>query len=380
MQKPHTDWSNRRYLIVEGDEKFRAWSEGVLRKVGAVNVHCAASCNDGLVQQEKLHADVVLIDFQLSDLHPVDFMRRIRKLQQKGDAETLIIPVATAADAAVLRQACLVGIQSFIRKPTDADNFLKRVNGALSNPRRFVFGRQYFGPERRLSQTDYDGADRRIPDAQPAAAPRSIPAAKLSQATGKTKPAQAGEKVKPPQTTGAAKPTARVAEKKATTLAPPIEPPRSQKPTGDDEPLVPVDDGEITLIEDVDVVGIVDKLSPEVNWRSKVTWIGCERGGQEGERASLQGSDLHGAELGRINLSSVNLREADLSDSDCTGTNFQGADLRQANLSRADISDGNLGVAKMRHSTLKNTRLDGANMRGADSPGRQCPDQPRIAD
>ncbi len=264
MQKPHTDWSNRRYLIVEGDEKFRAWSEGVLRKVGAVNVHCAASCNDGLVQQEKLHADVVLIDFQLSDLHPVDFMRRIRKLQQKGDAKTLIIPVATAADAAVLRQACLVGIQSFIRKPTDADNFLKRVNGALSNPRRFVFGRRYFGPERRLSQTDYDGADRRIPDAQPAAAPRSIPAAKLSQATGKTKPAQAGEKVKPPQTTGAAKPTARVAEKKATTLAPPIEPPRSQKPTGDDEPLVPVDDGEITLIEDVDVVGIVDKLSPEV--------------------------------------------------------------------------------------------------------------------
>ena len=136
MQTPHTDWNKRRYLIVEGDGDFRTWSEGVLRKVGAVNVHSAESCKDGLALQEKLHADVVLIDLQLSDVHPVDFMRRLRNLQEEGGAETLIIPVTAVADAAVLRQACLVGIQSFIRKPTDADNFLKRINGALSNPPR----------------------------------------------------------------------------------------------------------------------------------------------------------------------------------------------------------------------------------------------------
>ncbi|MDP6788726.1 MAG: response regulator [Rhodospirillales bacterium] len=176
-QTPQSVWNQTSFLIVEGDEEFRNWSEAVLRKVGAVAVYVAPSGKDGLTLQEQIHADVVLIDFQLSDLHPIDFMRRIRKLQQEGSAETLIIPTAESANAEVLRQACLVGIQSFIRKPTDTDNFLKRVGGALNNPKRFVFGRRFFGPERRMAQVQYGGGNRRRSTPKPATTPRSAPAA-----------------------------------------------------------------------------------------------------------------------------------------------------------------------------------------------------------
>ena len=348
MRTPSTDWNKWRYLIVDGDDDFRAWSEGVLHKVGATKVHSAASCKDGLVVQEKLHADVVLIDFQLSDLHPVDFMRRVRNLQEEGRAETLIIPVTAAADAAILRQACLVGIQSFIRKPMDGDNFLKRVEGALVNPRRFVFGRRYFGPERRLTQTAYSGAERRRPTTKP------------------------GAPLKPPRAAGeeiSAAPAAPPPVKKSAQPATPAAPPRTEEPESVDAPDAPVVDDEITLIADADVAAVVDDLSPVVKQavEGHLTWL--RTGGQEGERASLQGAELHGARLGQINLSNINLREADLSDADCTGINFQGADLRQANLSHANITSGNLGVAKLRHSTLKNTRLDGASLRGADLAG-----------
>ena len=377
MQTPNTDWNKRSYLIVEGDADFRAWSEGVLRKIGATNVHTAPSCKDGLALQEELHADVVLIDFQLIDLHPVDFMRRIRNLQEEGHAETLVIPVTAAADAAILRQACLVGIQSFIRKPTDADNFLKRVKGALINPRRFVFGRRYFGPERRLSQTAYRGTERRRPTAKPTTDPQRATAAKPPQAAGSAAPPQAAGSAAPPQVAGKPKPpqvagnadspqaAGRAKSAKSVT---PTELPRSPERAVGDGPKIPVDDGVITLIEDADVASMVDNLSPVVKQavEGHLAWL--RTGGQEGERASMQGSDLHGAELSSVKLSNANLREADLSNAICTGINLQGADLRQANLSHADFTGGNLGVARLRHSTLKKTRLDGANFAAPTSP------------
>ena len=415
MQTPRTDWNKKRYLIVDGDEKFRSWSEGVLRKVGATEVRSVPTCKDGFVLQKEYRADVLLVDLQLRDMHPVDFMRRVRKLEEEGQAETLIIPVTASADAAILRQACLAGIQSFIRKPTDVDNFIKRVEGALINPRRFVFGRRYFGPERRLKQTAYEGAERRRPTAAPVAPPRPTAADATPVVAGKKKPTAAAQPAKPAAATQPAKPAAAAQPAKPAAAAQPAKPaaaaqpakpaapaqptkpaaaaqptkptapaapakktavpktpaetPLAKKPAVVDEPESLIDDGGITLIADTDVAAIDEDLSPGVKQaiENHMTWL--RTGGEEGERASLQGSDLHGAHLGRIDLSNVNLREADLSDADCAGINLQGADLRQANLSHANITEGNLGVAKLRHSSFKNTRLDGANLRGADLAG-----------
>lgn len=380
MPTPHSDWSQRRFLIVEGDEEFRTWSEAVLKQTGATEVRSVPTCKEALTLQETFHASVVLIDFQLRDMHPVEFMRRLRNLQEDGSAETLLIPVAATADAAILRQACLVGIHSFIRKPTDTENFLQRVNGALTNPRRFVFGRRYFGPERRQKSVPFDGPDRRRPVPKPAAPlPTTQPGEPVEVAVPVEPATPTPPDAKPKAPTGNGKPAARTAQPKPATPAPtketardekgPAAPPQVQDAADESKAELQEEKDEIPLIADQDVAAslVVEEPVVKLAIENHMEWL--RSGGKDGERASLQGVDLQGADLSRVNLSNVNLREANLSDAVCRGINFQGADLRQADLSNTDITGGNLGVAKLRHSILKRTLLDGGNLRGADLAG-----------
>ncbi len=223
---------------------------------------------------------------------------------------------------------------------------MKRVNGALRNPVRFVFVRRYFGPDRRKRDLAYDGPERRS-----AAKIREVP-------------------LGPPR-------------KSADTSVPLVdEPVQSEERTeGTDGPVPLVeethapgpDQGDLAPAAAEDVAAPEAKVTLEADERVSALIEGHQRwlhtGGKDGTKAELTDSDLHGVNLAGVNLSSANLSGANLTDVDLSGANLAGADFRRGDLSNAVVNEANLGVARLRHGTLRFTQLEGANLRGADLAG-----------
>ena len=154
------DLSGRRILVVDGDEAFGAWAEDVLRGAKAADVRRARTGHDASAAIADFAADLVILELPAEAKATVGFMGQLRKAGSPG-IRALVVPMAESAKPETLRQVCLLGINSFVRKPVDADDLLKRVNGALRNPVRFVFARRYFGPDRRKRELAHEGPERR---------------------------------------------------------------------------------------------------------------------------------------------------------------------------------------------------------------------------
>ena len=335
------EWNKHRFLIVDGDREFLGWAEQVLRRAGAREIACAPSGKDALARQKGFGAGIVLVELQLPDMHPAELMRAFQKLAADEKARPLVVPTASTATPETLRQACVVGIHSFVRKPTTEENFLKRVAAAIHNPRPFIFGRRYFGPERRRAQVAFDKPERRRIPARQVAPPRKAPVAPSDKA-----PAAAAKPVP------AAKP------------APLAKPAAAEK-----TPAAATEDLTVDLIDDEAAVASLEDVPPGIREVADDHLAWLRSAGKKGKRATLKGEDLQGADLGGINLSNADLRGANLSDANLRESVFQGADLRQADLSGADMFGGDFAVARLRHGVLRNTRLDGTSLRGTDLAG-----------
>ena len=397
MTRP--DWTKQKFLIVDGDEAFGVWAESALAGRRAGEVRRAVSGGAAYQMLREYAADIALVDIRLPAMSGVDFIRWIRDRSQSPNADLPIVLMIATADPAMLRDACAAGIEGFLRKPTTEGKLLARLRATISDPRRFVIGRQYFGPDRRLRQAPFDGPDRRkahSPESatvapQPSPPPAAKPApAPVAVTVTDEKPIPAAAARRPAAPAAAAKP---MPQRHRKVVAPAALGPRPKAREWQEDPgeAAPPAARPKAREWDDDVPQSERKTRPDGDWKDALgaekvaskrppatmdlgpilgehgTWLAS--GGKEGKRADLTGKDLHGADLAGANLANANLQDADLSDATCREAVFQGADLRRADLSSADANGANLGVARLRHAKLGRAILDSANLRGSDLAG-----------
>lgn len=402
------DWHKLRVLILDGDRSFAAWAAGVLGGRGATEVRDTSSATQGFHLLREFPADVVLVETRMPDVSGVDFVRWLRDPQSSPNTELPLVLTTARPEAATLRQACELGIESFMQKPIEEDKFLRRLATTVRQPRRFVIGGSYFGPDRRRAQQPFEGVDRRVsrvmqgeathvprparPDpawvafqVQQDATPPEAPGAQAAA----TEP-DLGVSHAAPGSHGEAAPQVG-AERRRSAAAPPAGPrPRIREWQDDlpEETAKPRPRADVPLIDDVAKKN--GKPGNAERWKELLAegetaparpepidlgpilsdhglWL--RSNGREGKRAMLAELDLSGSELDGARLANADMHAANLSDATCREADFQGADMRHANLSSADVSSGNLGVARLRHADMRRAKLDGANMRGTDLAG-----------
>ena len=401
------DWHNRKVLILDGDDAFAAWAADVLTGQGAGDVRGTPSASTAFHLLREFPADVVLVEAKLPDVSGVDFVRWVRDAEHSPNIELPLVLTTARPEAATLRLACEVGIESFMQKPIDEEKFLRRLANTVRQPRRFVIGGSYFGPDRRRGWQPFDGPDRRVSRVMQGEAthaprdPEPVLAAMQSQQQAEATVMQApGAAASLGLSAGAqvgqekASQVGAVAARPVVAAAAPLGP-RAKAREWEDEaaaeaaartrPDVPLVDIERVKQDKAREAareaerwkrlmgeGEAAKAKPEPIDLGPIlsdhgAWL--RSNGRDGKRAMLAEADLAGAELDGATLANADLQDAILSDATCREADFQGADLRRANLSSADVTSGNLGVARLRHADMRRAKLDGANLRGTDLAG-----------
>ncbi len=407
------DWSQLRFLIVDGDRAYADWARKTLARVRVPQVTIVPSASQALQVLRKDQADLVVADVRLPGMSGIDFVRWLRDPQNHAGVNVPVLITAQEVDRATLKAALEAGADGVLRKSEDAREFLRQVAAALVTRKRAIQA------ARRVESTPPQDPPAAKPVPAGATAPTKTPAEPSAAAKAPIEPATPPKAARPapaavlPRRQPAAEaPTPKPAPQRGPAPAPPepqpapepqpqaVKPerqaPRKKAREWQDDPTDEPetgkqrrDDGDVDLArrdqkpkrhEAEDWQEALGESAPSAAPAAKDTprdltpdlkahaeWLSS--GGKAGTRAEFVDADLHGVSLEAANLSSAVLQGADLSDADCRDVNFQGADLRRARLCNANVTNGNLGVARLRHADLSRTNLEGANLRGCDLAG-----------
>jgi len=371
-----------RVLISDQSAEDQTLLREALKGIGINNVR---GCREMAKTMKAIELDApnfILLELGETGATGLNFMRAVRAGKTNVPADVPIVIMSKTLDRDIAFKACNVGFENFIKKPITAESVVRRVTSTVQKPRRFVVGRGYFGPDRRLAASSaYNGPERREARHQytngTKPANGTVEAAveetadKSSEKLPKQKPAPSPEKMleKKPE---AAKPQKREAARPAANkeAAPPqpkptaaVEKPKAKRPESKlaEKEAIEVAESPETINEEDSGPDIAAILEDHGLWLTT--------GGAQGEKANLQGASLAGTDLTDANLANANLRDADLQDCILTGANFEDADLRGANLSGSNLAGAELHHAKLRHASLKAAQLPEAGLRGADLAG-----------
>ena len=111
-------------------------------------------------QEKKL--DLLIVDWDLSDLDGLDFIKAIRNSKENPYVPVIFMTALTTEKRVIEARDC--GITEFLAKPFTVKSLSDRIEAIVERPRQFVLAPEYRGPDRRRkSQESYIGLERREP-------------------------------------------------------------------------------------------------------------------------------------------------------------------------------------------------------------------------
>ncbi|MBB4052677.1 DNA-binding response OmpR family regulator [Devosia subaequoris] len=151
-------------LIIDPQANMAALVAGMLRGLGRRDIR---EVNDASQAQQELRRrpfELVIIDDGLVKPDAVEIVRRLRVDAESMNRLAPVIMMSAAPDAARIAAARDAGVTEFLRKPFAANHLKSRLDSIAANPRPFVEGGGYSGPDRRRQERDVGTADRRSPN------------------------------------------------------------------------------------------------------------------------------------------------------------------------------------------------------------------------
>jgi DNA-binding response OmpR family regulator len=120
----------KRVLVIEDQEDLAALYESALAKEG-YEVSKAYTGEEGVALFEDNGADAVMLDMTLPEMHGVQTLQAIRKLNAN-----VPVVVVTGETSDETRQQCeRLGVQQYLSKPADYRDILAALRGAFSDPK-----------------------------------------------------------------------------------------------------------------------------------------------------------------------------------------------------------------------------------------------------
>lgn len=148
-------------LVVEDNANFRRLLRTILN---TINVRDIMETEDGSSALELLRtypADLVLLDWKMTPMDGLTFMRVLRNAPDSPNPALPVIMVSGYTDATLVTAARDAGVNEFLAKPISAKSLLSRLVAVVDTPRPFVKSTTYFGPDRRRKQVPLKGPERR---------------------------------------------------------------------------------------------------------------------------------------------------------------------------------------------------------------------------
>jgi len=158
------NFSNLRVLVVDDDATLFTEMRAMLREIGFNDIHGCTSTNHALIDMRKKTPDLIIMEIQMNGASGINLLRRIRAGAAKVVDNVPIVLTSNKVGVTLAFKACEPGIENYIRKPIDADDFRQRILSTVENPIRIIGVKSYFGPDRRKNNGgNYIGEEHRAP-------------------------------------------------------------------------------------------------------------------------------------------------------------------------------------------------------------------------
>lgn len=149
-------------LILERNQHMIDILASMLRHIGRRDLRAASDTSAAMVELNRRHFEIVLIDERLRDADGVELVRRLRHCADCQNRFTPVIMMSSAPGAARIRAARDAGVTEFLRKPFAAAHLASRIRAIEAAPRDNITASDYAGPDRRRPRAEgYAGPDRR---------------------------------------------------------------------------------------------------------------------------------------------------------------------------------------------------------------------------
>lgn len=133
--QPITDSGSLSVLIVDDHETVGLGLRALIEDEPDVEVlGIVGSVADGVAAAERLHPDVVLVDYRLPDGTGADAARKIRMSQEPS----AVVMVTASADRRTLSEALEAGCSGFLSKNADREDIVAAIRSAADNDSYFT--------------------------------------------------------------------------------------------------------------------------------------------------------------------------------------------------------------------------------------------------
>lgn len=149
-------------LVVDDSRHMLAITKAILRGLGVRNVKLASDAAEAFKEMKHFPADIVIVDWMMTPLDGLDFVRLVRTAKDSANPYIPIIMLTGHTEMHRIMEARDAGVTEFLAKPLSPKALYNRLLAIVERPRAFIRTDSYFGPDRRRRQEPYKGFDRRL--------------------------------------------------------------------------------------------------------------------------------------------------------------------------------------------------------------------------
>jgi two-component system, chemotaxis family, chemotaxis protein CheY len=154
-------------LIIDDNTHMRSIIKELLRAVGVHDIKEAADPVEAFELIKTVPIDLVLVDFSMPIIDGVEFTQMVRTSSDSPNPYMPIVMITGHSERSRVKSARDAGVNEFLVKPVTAKSLIDRITSVVNNPRSFVKGGSYFGPDRRRRKDpNFSGPYRRKADTQ----------------------------------------------------------------------------------------------------------------------------------------------------------------------------------------------------------------------
>jgi CheY-like chemotaxis protein len=153
-----------RVLVVDPTPVGQRLLSELLRNLGAKDVRTVATRGAALKTAQAEAPDIIFTELSGENLDGLQLAKLIRKSEFECRQVPIIMVTAEATPRAIFG-ARDAGVHEFLRKPYTIGDLLRRLNAVSAQPRDWIEGIAYIGPDRRrFNSGEYTGQRKRRDD------------------------------------------------------------------------------------------------------------------------------------------------------------------------------------------------------------------------
>ena len=149
-------------LVVDDNQHMIHIIKTILSGLGIKQVVEARDPAEALDVFKSQPIDIIIVDFLMSILDGIDFIRLVRTGDDTPNPYVPIIMLTAYSEKSKVMAARDAGVTEFCCKPVTANELMRKLTSVVERPRPFIKTKTYFGPDRRRhDDPKYEGPERR---------------------------------------------------------------------------------------------------------------------------------------------------------------------------------------------------------------------------